>query len=529
MAMSVKRNFICGVLHLSSKLVYELDGKIMKPFRGFEKSSGECIVGTKRGYSARDLYCVITLGGMRGDLRVGTVEKYIGEVGDENAEREYLRLVCVMTWSGKDRLFVNYYGDLYFEGRRELDEEIYSIDPSGCVDIDDAIHVRAVGDGFNVGVHIADVSCYIAAGSALDRELSYRAESVYLKYCQVNMIPSKLMAHYSLTAGGIRKCVYSVVMKLDKDCKLVDVQFVRNTIIVKKNLSYEEANERVTGELSLMYNVGKRLYISLGLGGEYDVHTMVEAYMVLANSLVAERICRANSENALLRRQGGSRKEEYKVLGDSDDKNCLVKRANVLLMNKAEYIIGVGSEGSAKHVGLKCDLYTHFTSPIRRYADIIVHRMLTDPNYTTDSKTIDHINIIHSKYHKCERLSDQLEKIFNIQKHYGEEAFEVDGNVIDIMYEDKAAVKIYIELLDLTIESQIFSKKLAHLVKCSFDSDTLIITGMKNKITLSMFQKVRVKIAITRYSRQKIIAQILTPDVLNLFDPKDIAENFDSD
>lgn len=546
MATSVKRNFICGVLHLSSKLSYESDGKLMKPFTPFEKynSDGneykEFIVSTKKQYNSRDIYAVIKFTGIRkkDKVAVGSVEQYLGEVGDLAAEKEYLKLACVMTWT-KDRSFINYFEDLYHLERNNLEDDkelnIFSIDPLGCTDIDDAIHIRyklnkdGVQEGYDIGIHIADVSCYIPTGSPLDEELSYRAESVYLRDNQVNMIPPKLVTTYSLTANTPKK-VYSVHIDLDNNLKINCVSFQRNSIIVKKNLSYDEAKKKIEeghSTLKLMYEIGKKLHIILGLNknGYYDTHTMVEAYMVLANTLVAQQISKKNPKNVLLRRHTGSRKETYKL--DESVSHEIIKRANILLMNKAEYCLGYSDD--AKHVGLGCDVYTHFTSPIRRYADILVHRMLSNSDYKTNEKIIFHINKIHSKYNKCERLDDLLEKIFSLKKQYGD-VFEMEGYIIDIVLKlKKTIVKIYIEAADLIVDSNIFTEKLSHLVKCSLDKlsdrEEITIEGIKNKVSLSMFQKVKVKIAMMVNTRQKIVVRVINPNVQCVFDTIDLNDN----
>jgi len=500
----------------------------MKPFTAFEKyvdsDGGEYrkfVVSGKRQYCATDVYCVIKFAGVRLEDKVGlgTVEQYLGDVGDLTAEKEYLKMVCVITWAN-DRKFVGYLEDIYKDQRKNLDDcpDIYSVDPVGCIDIDDALCVKynSTEGVYDVAVHIADVSCYIPDRSSLDEELSYRGESVYLKSFQGMMIPKKLVGCYSLTAGTAKN-VFSVFAVFNQDYKLISVNFQRSRIIVKENLSYEAAWEKINmrddTSLILVYDFGRKLREILGLNSDgvaYDTHLMVEAYMVFANTLVARQLAEVNAENVLLRRHKGAKRELYK--NDTKDLE-LIKKANILLMNKAEYCIGVSED--SKHIGLGCDLYTHFTSPIRRYADILVHRMLTNVNYKTDEKTILQLNMQHCKYNKCERLAEQLEKIFHMKAQHGD-VFDMDGYIVDIINTGKKLrVKIY--LGDLTVNSTIFGEKLSHLVKIEEDKNKLIVHGLKHSVTLSMFQKVKIKIAITTTTQQKMIIKIIDPNLDFIF------------
>jgi len=536
-----KKYWICGILHLSSKVSYGgKNGAVIKRFTAFDKFYDETTktfhkifnVSTKKGFCSRDWYVVIRFTGYNSSqssnspiIPNGEIEQYIGQVGEIEFEQEYLKLACSVTWTN-DKIFaseVNELIDIYESVRIKSNVNAYSIDPDGCIDIDDAIHIKKMESGFEVGVHIADVSSYINIGSPLDLELAHRCETLYLKHYQVNMLPKKLLEKCSLIKGCAKR-VFSCIMTLEQNLNIVDVKFVHQIITISENLTYDTADKLIKKEtnedLKMMFNIGKTLYVE-DQHNNYDTHKMVEIYMVMANSLVAKHIVLTNKDTALLRRHSGSRKNPYR----NEVPKHLLDKANLLLMSKASYCIGTQNE--TKHIGLDKDVYTHFTSPIRRYADIIVHRMLSGTDkykHTHELETIiTKMNETHSKFNKCERLSYQLSKIYKIKDTIGE-VFEAEGYIISI---DKNKAKIFIEKYDITVEGYVFSEKLKDLVTCTANDDILKLESKSNGTTiiLNMFQKVIVQCAITITQRHKLIVQIVDPDIMSLF----INKEFDYD
>ena len=172
-----------------------------------------------------------------------------------------------------------------------LENNIYSIDPIGCIDIDDAIHIEEFNDYYQIGIHIADVSYYIEENSIIDLEIQKRAETIYLPNETIHMLPENLMKLCSLTQDKISRVV-SVIFKISKDnYKIIQYDIQRN-VIRPINLSYDEAKilikNKSNTELELLYEIGKHLY---SFQDEiYDIHKMVEKYMILANNYVAIHI-----------------------------------------------------------------------------------------------------------------------------------------------------------------------------------------------------------------------------------------------
>jgi exoribonuclease R len=543
-----KREFVCGVLHLSSKVSYG-SGKrnsIIKRFTAFKDFNFEGFnykifhIKTRKFFNARDLYCIVKFTSIKkkGEIANGTLEEYIGEVGNREAELKYIRMVCTATWAN-DKLFkIDQYvmHDPYEEGRCILKGcDVYSIDPAHCVDIDDAIHVRSTEGGYEVGVHIADVSSFIPAKSKLDLELTHRCQSVYLKDQQVNMLPRDFVQACSLKEGEPRR-VFSVTILLDGSYDIIDVNFKHQLATITSNLSYEGAQELIDNKsipiLCTMYDIGKHMYNMAPYTNRrvYDTHAMVEVYMVLANTLVANYLAKSNKENVILRCHSGSRRVPYGSGLHIDSR--LIDKANLLLSCRGEYCSGINDNlDRVAHVGLGKQLYTHFTSPIRRYIDLVVHRMLSyGGKLSYDSKgsycdLTKHANDICRLYSKCERLSYQLDTIYKLRDLYGN-VFSAMGQIIEV--NDDLKIKIFIEQFDITVESILFSDKLLDLVDVTLSrsTDDLEVITLKSKsksksksvISLKMFQQVKVKIAITLPLKSKLLCKIDEPNIMSLFD-----------
>ena len=328
--------------------------------------------------------------------------------------------------------------------RRDLrDKLICSIDPPGCVDIDDALHAKKLPNGnWEVGVHIADVTHFVKPGTALDAEGASRGTSVYLVDKRIDMLPLLLGTDLCSLKPYVDRFAFSVIWELDNNADIVSVDFTKSVIRSREAFSYEQAQLRIddpnqNDELTLgmrgLLELSKKLKQkrldagALNLASpEVKVHTdsetsdpgeveikkllatnsLVEEFMLLANISVAKKIYDEFPQTAMLRRHAAppstnfetlnemlqKRKgmsisiESSKALADSLDRcvdaedpyfNTLVRIMSTRCMMAAQYFYsGAYSYPDFRHYGLAVDIYTHFTSPIRRYCDVVVHRQL---------------------------------------------------------------------------------------------------------------------------------------------------------
>nr|KAF6391770.1 DIS3 like exosome 3'-5' exoribonuclease [Pipistrellus kuhlii] len=347
--------------------------------------------------------------------------------------------------------------------RRDLRKThlVFSIDPKGCEDVDDTLSVRTLTNGnLELGVHIADVTHFVAPNSYVDIEAKTRATTYYLADRRYDMLPSILSSDLCSLLGGVDRYAVSIMWELDKTSyEIKEVWYGRTIIRSSYKLFYEAAQELLDGNFNiiddipefrgldersrqakleeLVWAVGKLTDIARHVRAKRDlcgalelegvevrvqldekknirdlipkqpleVHETVAECMILANHWVAKKIWESFPHQALLRQHPPPHQEFFselrecakakgffidtrsnKTLADSLDNandpddpivNRLLRSMATQAMSNALYFsTGSCAEEEFHHYGLALDKYTHFTSPIRRYADIIVHRLL---------------------------------------------------------------------------------------------------------------------------------------------------------
>ena len=316
-----------------------------------------------------------------------------------------------------------------------------TIDPEDAKDFDDAISIREIGAGeWEVGVHIADVSHYVKWESALDREARERGTSVYLVDRTIPMLPEILSNDLCSLLPGVDRLCLSAVFILDKEAKVKKEWFGKTVINSQKRFTYREAEKAIKEsvypwhkELAALNRLAKKLMAERFREGAIsldqaevkfvlapdgapikvvkkergDSNKLIEEFMLLANKKVAETISakiKASPERGafvyrvhdapnpekmenlafFLRSLGYKIALKNGVIENSEINKILeslegksekdtIHRVIVQSMAKAVY-----STHNIGHYGLAFKHYTHFTSPIRRYPDIIAHRILTD-------------------------------------------------------------------------------------------------------------------------------------------------------
>uniref|UniRef100_A0A1A8JAN1 Exosome complex exonuclease RRP44 n=2 Tax=Nothobranchius kuhntae TaxID=321403 RepID=A0A1A8JAN1_NOTKU len=317
---------------------------------------------------------------------------------------------------------------------------VCSVDPPGCTDIDDALHCRELENGnFEVGVHIADVSHFIRPGNALDKEAANRGTTVYLCGKRIDMVPELLSSNLCSLRSNVERLAFSCIWEINHKAEILKTRFTKSVINSKASLTYAEAQMRIDDTnktdditqslrgLNKLAKILKRQRIENGaltlsslevrfhMDSEthdpidlqtkelMETNSMVEEFMLLANISVAQKIYDEFSECALLRKHPAPPPSNYdvlikaaksknveiqvdsaKALADSLDGakvesfsyfNTLLRILATRCMMQAVYFCS-GMDSDFHHYGLASPIYTHFTSPIRRYSDIIVHRLL---------------------------------------------------------------------------------------------------------------------------------------------------------
>ena len=317
------------------------------------------------------------------------------------------------------------------EGREDLREQfIVTIDPDDARDFDDAIQVEKTTSGWRLGVHIADVAAYVEPGSALDREARRRGNSVYLPDRVIPMLPERLSNGVCSVNPGVDRLTHSVFVQFDKHGEVKSTRFARSVIRSAHRLTYKQAYALLTA--SPVDRLGERLHVAWELAallrrkrfqhGSLDLdfpevkvwldkqgrpvrlervendesHQLIEEFMLAANEAVARELKKRAIPTVYRVHENPDPEKlaEYRefVLSFSYRVGDLTHRAELQRLlasirgKPEEQALKVALLKSLKrarysaqplgHYGLAKTNYLHFTSPIRRYADLVVHRAL---------------------------------------------------------------------------------------------------------------------------------------------------------
>lgn len=444
------------------------------------------------------------------------------------------------------------------QNRKDLtQEEIFTIDGDDTKDIDDAISLKQLQNGnFELGVHIADVSHYVTEDSPLDKEAYERGTSVYLADRVIPMLPHKLSNGICSLNPEVERLALSCVMEINKEGQVINYDIFQSIIKSRKQMTYKNVNkileENIIPEgyepyaetLKQMANLAhilrkykeNRGYIDFEIdeakiivneqGEAIDVikrergtgEKLIEDFMIAANETVATHIY--YMELPFVYRIHGEPSEEkinnfrkfisilgYKINADRKDISPKgMQKMLEQLKNKEEYTIlssmllrsmqkAVYDKNNIGHFGLASKCYTHFTSPIRRYPDLIVHRLLRKYIFENqiDEETINKYDYKltditnHSSEREraaveCEREVDDMKKAEYMTKHIGE---EYEGIISSVM-----PFGMFVELPNL-VEGLVRLDDLEGDYY-TYSEETFSLVGRKNKRGYRLGDKVKI-------------------------------------
>ncbi len=488
---------IYGVLEINNKTSFGHRNE--KRFYPYDKSLPIYYVPTKKPFNTINLYCGIKHDKVEKDKNYGLIEKYIGEIGDLNSELDYLKCVGTKYWKGNSRFKLDdYFHHDNTSDRKNLTHlKTYSIDPVGCIDIDDALSIEIINENtIKVYVHIADVSSYINSNTELDLEIRKRKESIYLQKFQVNMIPDKLsINHISLIEGKISRAFTLELTYINN--KLDSYTFYKSLVNVI-NMNYENCQKLIdkkkNNDLVNLYNLGKILYEEkFGQNINYDTHHLVEIFMIISNVCSAKEI--KSFSGAIFRKQ---------------DK-AIEKIIQSIKIDFSPAVYTNNDDNSLNHDALNEEIYTHFTSPMRRYIDIIVHRILSnkycgtsfeiDYDKNNNQEFINELNIDHKSIKKISLTSQLYNNIFSNEF---KECDEYNGIIVGF---NENKIKVYVEKIGI-LNIKLYDKKLSELFEYNINNDIYILIDKENnkESIFILNQEVNIKIAITKFSEKKINA-----------------------
>lgn len=502
-----KNRKIVGVLKITSMTTYGVNKKgsyyymfipndrmkprFYVPFNLKKKSNKEY------KNKSRDVYAVITFNNWKTTSKfpIGSINKIIGTIGEIDVEYEYVLHKYGINYNKNKLKFVNEENKTNEKRTDFRNKNVISIDPIGCTDMDDALHYEETDEHIEIGIHIADVSHYVLPNSPIDLEARKRLSTIYSPNKRIDMLPPTLSTDICSLVPNKERLTASVIIILNKDTyDIEDVKFTKGIIKSKCAYTYDEAQVIIDTELdndiSKLNDISNKLVekIKLTTGSEVGSHRLVETYMVLVNMLVAKEIYE-KVDKSLLRTHFSKKKINMEELDDIGDDN-LRHHLYVMSMNAAKYVImDKKCEEEIKHTGLNIKFYTHFTSPIRRYADILVHRMLFSEEIGEIEDTVNEINRVNRLTRNAQRDFNKLE----LMKMLEEGEVEADAYITNIYRE---YITIYLPKFKLGNNFRIYLRKLDDMLEYSWTENSItIVNKQKNKkLTFNLLDKIKVKL-----------------------------------
>lgn len=441
---------------------------------------------------------------------------------------------------------------------------VFTIDPEDAKDFDDALSIEKNESGnFVIGIHIADVSHYILPDTNLDKEAQVRGNSVYLVGKAIPMLPEELSNGICSLNPNEDRLTYSVIVELTPRGKLVNYQIAKTIINSKRRFTYDEVQEIIekgkgdfANEILHLDKLAKILRRKRMKAGSFDFNTsevkfkldeygypieayiktmkdsnmLIEEFMLLANKIVAEEVSKneklaklpfvfrvhdlpdkekifefarfVKSLGYQLNPSNIKKPTEFqKVLEQAKGKpeENLINELAIRSMAKAFYSIhNIG------HYGLGFKYYTHFTSPIRRYSDLLVHRMLNSylqkkPKVLYDSEELEeiceHISGTERVAMEAERFSIKLKQVELLSNQLGSEFEAIISGIVHF--------GIFVKITSILAEGLIRLRDLDDDFYV-YDEKKYAIIGRRTKKTYRLGDKVTVKLVRVNTDKMEI-------------------------
>ncbi|NNE55572.1 MAG: ribonuclease R, partial [Flavobacteriales bacterium] len=497
---------------------------------------------------------------------VGKITEVLGDAGDNDAEMHAILAEYGLPNEFPDAVqeFANRIPQEMTEKeikkRRDMRDILtFTIDPEDAKDFDDALSIQKLKNGnWEIGVHIADVSHYLKPGTILDQEAYERATSVYLVDRTIPMLPEILSNNLCSLRPNEDKYCFSAVFEMDKDAKVQKEWFGRTVIHSDRRFTYEDAQERIEsgqGDLHSEINVLNRLArllrsrrfnnggidfrteevrfkldekgkpVSVHIKVMKEANQLIEDFMLLANTRVARFIAEKQKTfvyrihdkpdpmklvllREFVKKFGYSLPNPtaenadkilrglMKQIAESPEHDVIQKMA-IRSMAKAVY-----STENIGHFGLAFDHYSHFTSPIRRYPDVMVHRLLQ--HYLDKGKSAD-ASELETQCKYCSTREKMAQDAEWASIKYKQVEFMVSrlGEQFKGIVSGLSGWGIFVELVETKCEGMVSLNDIES-DRFEFDEDRYIIYGGKTGKEFHMGDEIDVIVASADLMRRRL-------------------------
>jgi len=462
--------------------------------------------------------------------------------------------------------------NLEAENRQDFrDKTTFTIDPIDAKDFDDALSIDQLENGTTeIGVHIADVGHFVKDNSQLDKEAYFRGNSVYLVDRVIPMLPEKLSNQLCSLRPNEDKLTFSAVFQINQKFEVINSWFGKTIIHSNRRFTYEEAQEIIEGkddsfsnDINVLNKIAKHLRAGRLKKGALNVestevrfkidekgepigtflkiskeaHQLIEEFMLLANKQVATKMGKPSKSKLIspfIYRIHDDPSEEkvndlniylesmgYKMIREKNKPisyslNAIMKQAKekkelhlispmvIRSMSKAVY-----SSENIGHYGLAFQYYTHFTSPIRRYADLLVHRALLN-NLEKQQKHLkiapkleascNHLSKMEKQATEAERASIKYMQVKYLSKKIGEKFNGIISGITDW--------GIYVELDENKCEGLVSISSMKD-DQYFYDKELQMMVGYHSQKTYKLGQEIEVLVKKTDLYKRQIDFKLL--------------------
>ncbi len=440
----------------------------------------------------------------------------------------------------------------------------FTIDPVDARDFDDALSIRNLDNGlYEIGVHIADVSHFVLPGSLLDKTGYERATSVYLPDRVNPMLPEKISNELCSLRPNEDKYTFSVIFQISNRAEIKHKWIGRTVIHSNHRFTYEEVQQTIESKdglhhkaILLLNDLAKKFRaerfrngainfssqevrfkldekgkpIGIIVKESQESHQLIEEFMLLANRTVAEYISKVKvnkepipfpyrihdtpDEEKLLPFVAFAKKFGYKF--NMKDEFAVAESFNKLLKEvhgkpEQHVLEQLGIRTMAKaaytpenigHYGLGFEHYCHFTSPIRRYPDIMVHRIVQeviDKDIRIDKKMDEkciHCSAMERSAMEAERAGNKYKQVEFMRDYLGE---EFDGVISGV-----ASFGFWVETIEHKCEGLVSVKDLSEYDDFRHDAENFSLVGMRTRKSFRMGDKVRIKVVAASLEKRQL-------------------------
>jgi len=414
--------------------------------------------------------------------------------------------------------------------------DVFSIDPKESLDIDDALSIDKIDDGYRVGIHIADVSFYVKQFN-LEQLLENRYSSIYLPNKVVNMIPDIFANHLCSLRENKDRLAHTIWIKFNKHFEIEDYWSKKTIICNKKQYNYDEADKIFIDKdiFQISKHLGENMF-NMDINN-WTTHEMIEVYMLLCNHIVGMML--KDNPETIYRIHTQKNIDNDVVQSDYPELNKMIK---ILNSESAEYVLSKNTDNYT-HYGVNLKYYTHFTSPIRRIVDIYIHQLLnsvttnllkidceTTNQLKIDCETTNQLKIDCETTNQlkidcettnllkidCEKLNQYNRNVKKLQRDIQKHLFiqsiiekgslKYDAYIIKI---EETHLTIYISSEKIMYKFRVFDKLLDHLIENTIVDNKIKYLNQHSlrEIEIELYEKVNITIH-SKYDNRNIIVVI---------------------